>query len=64
MCYAFHNWIKSRQILNFQSQIYGEMLNRMFGESQCSKTALALMLMIPFPFENPGYSMGSNNRVG
>ena len=35
----------------FQSQIHGKILNRMFGGGQCGSTALALMNMIPMPFE-------------
>ena len=34
-----------------KAKIHGEMLNRMFG-GQCGHTALALMQMLPMPFEH------------
>ena len=31
--------------------MYGKMLNKMFGGGECASTALALMNMIPMPFQ-------------
>jgi len=44
-------WCMTNKKQELKSQIHGKILNRMFGGGQCGSTALALMNMIPMPFE-------------
>jgi len=47
----WNKYCMDRKKADLKKQIYGKTLNKMFGKGQCGCTALALMTMIPMPFE-------------